>query len=483
MTVFEELVDELQVDNLIDQSGLDRTPATEQPSGSDTTFDHQPEDLARQKARAEENFAGIKTIEGIFDDLVADPSKSDASNAFAGDARNALDTILEFNGDAADVRVLKARVELAQALAGWQNELQQRDSGIEVSRLRLYCENALPPLGATSLIALSGLYRMAALTNEVRDKFDFLMTRLFSFEPDEVKRELRFGRSETIDQIKKLYRKWDVRDFDSADREKIIEAVEKFAHFGARADAAPTFADLFRTDLPASIREYKKSLGETFFEPEVLASVLDCNVRIGNRFVEIAAVEKQAYGPDAVRAKYGDAYDHVATESAVRTLRLAELLESGDLMPEQGAIPIEIKADPVYAVQPIAHRGSRSGILRGVNKLLLAGTIFAVIAGAAAFFLIDIDTGTGAGTAEAKPADLGTSSLAKYLSNARTTESTLYLSAKPEWDGLTPEEKKKLLNSAFEEARKRSMRNVHILGKGGTRIAFASNYRQELTER
>ena len=487
MTVFEELVDELKVDNLIDENAaVHEAPPMPEPvlTARQSEIEDDPEERNRQKLRAEDEFASVQLIESLLDGVLEDPSRSESSTTHAADARKALASLRQLSVEPNATGFSHSITELTKAVNAWRSALEQRDARIEAGRLRLYCENSHPPLSAKSLIELAGLYRRALFSDQTRDKFDFVMTRLFTCEGNSVKREMRFPRAESIDQIKKLYKKWDISSVEhsGSDRDKIFEAAAKFGAFAARVDAAPTFADLFRSDIPSSIRELKKSLGETIFEPEIMASVMDCNVRIGNRFVEIAALEKQSYGSDAVSAKYGDGYDEIATESAVRTLRLAELLESPDLKPEETVAPIEIKAEEKVRPPSEDRQRSRTGLLRGVNKWLLAVTILVVVGGVAAFFLIKVDTVQQTGLVSAKPADISNTEFEKYFSDARTTESTLYVSADPEWDVLTADEKKKVLKSAFEQATKKGMRNVRVLNKDGKGIAFASELRQELTD-
>lgn len=487
MTVFEELVDELKVDNLIDEKLPERMP---QISGehdlSQLTNGDKDDDLVLRKHRAEDEFSTVQFIAHIFDGIESGSPASGAAAMCAAKARKALTAVLQFSGPADDLNFFRIRNEFTKTLDAWQHELKLRDGRIGVSQLRMFCESSHPPLSAKSLIALAGLYRSAEFSDLVRDKFDFVITRLFSCEANSVKREMRFDRSETIERIQDLYRKWGIRPPERSESDNGLanDAVAKFASFGARIDASPTFTDLFRSDLPANIREFKKTLGSNIFEPEVLARVMDCNVKIGNRFVEIAAIEKQAYGPDAVRSKYGDAYDQVATETAVRTLRLSELLDSEDLKPEKIAIkPVVKQVEPTVAKAKKKKQSPGSNFW-GVNKWLLAVTVITVLAGAAVFFFAEVEgQKMQTGMATAKPTDLANSELGRYFSNGRTTESTFYLNVEPDWEGLTPEEKKRLLKSALERAKKLGMRSVQILGKEGQRVAFASDSREELTER
>jgi hypothetical protein len=480
MTVFEELVDELKVDNLIDERAPERRIPSQRIDDEVKALD--PEGFTRRQLRAEEDFSTIQLIEHLFDGVEGDPSKSDAAVLAASEARRALGRIRQLS-HAEDLEFFRELSELSNALKEWRSELELRDTRIEASRLRAFCENSHPPLSAKSLIALAGLYNGESFSDNTRDKFDFVMTRLFTFEQSTVKREMRFGRGETIEQIQKLYDKWGFdHEGPSKDDPPVYEVVEKFAAFGRRIDAAPTFADLLRSDIPSGIREFKKSLDSLIFEPEILASLLECNVKIGNRFVEIAASEKESYGPEAVRSKYGDAYDQIATDVAARTLRLAELLESEDLVPEKESGPIEIKADEV-SVTPSKQQRSRRGILRGVNKVLLAATILTVIAGIAAFFLIDTsNTARRSDTPAAKQIDISGTPFGRYFTDPKMTESTLYVISTLDWEGLTPEEKKKILKLALDDTKKRGRASVRVQSSEGKRIAYASDTRIELTE-
>jgi hypothetical protein len=62
------------------------------------------------------------------------------------------------------------------------------------------------------------------------------------------------------------------------------------------------------------------------------------------------------------------------------------------------------------------------------------------------------------------------------------TESTLYVISTLDWEGLTPEEKKKILKLALDDTKKRGRASVRVQSSEGKRIAFASDTRIELTD-
>ena len=165
-------------------------------------------------------------------------------------------------------------------------------------------------------------------------------------------------------------------------------------------------------------------------------------------------------------------------------MNLSKLLDSEDLKPEERSVPIEIRAEDGSADRSRARLPRKPGIFRGVNKLLLAATVFTAIAGLAAFFLIEPDAfmQQQGSVPIAKPANVENTPFGKYFTDTKTTSSTFYLTTKPEWHGLTPAEKKQILKSVFEDAKKRNMRTASILDGEGKPIAYASDTRLEVNE-
>lgn len=488
MNVFEELVDELKDGNLIDASdsgprgyplkAAETAPLQASFATASETID---DTVGPRRHRAEDDVASMQLIEHVFDGIESETARSASTVANHLNARKALASIVQFNGSVGDPELAQAESVLAVELKVWRSDLESRDARIDPARLRLFCENSRPALSPKALIALGGLYRTAELSDGVRDKFDFVMTRLFSCETDEVRREARFGRGETIDQIQKLYKKWsaEIPEQPASEREYVRDAVAKFASFIERIQAAPTFADLFRTDLPASLSEFKRSLGELMFEPEIMASLLECNIAIGNRFVEIAATEKKAYGREAVRSKYGEGFDQVATESAVRTLRLVELLENHDLETAE----TEVKHEQLPAATPkknkVGRRTPRFNFF-GVNKWLLGATIATVVLGVGLYSYGDIFDVSTKGIQVAKDVDLSTSDVGSYFSKGRASESILYVVASPEWESLSKDAQKATIQKALAQGRKNGMKSVQILNGKGEGIAYASDTRMDI---
>ena len=484
MNVFEELVDELKDGNLIDASSAAPRDSLKNAPGVPASFSPitEPVDAALllKRQRAEDEVASMQFIEHVFDGIERETARPEAPRPDHLNAKKALTSIVQFNGPAGD-DLARTESVLAGELKAWRSDLKSRDARINATQLRLFCENSRPALSPKALIALGGLYRTAELSDGVRDKFDFVMTRLFSCETDEVRREARFGRGETIDQIQKLYKKWaaEIPEQPVSEREYVRDAVTKFGSLIERIQAAPTFVELFRTDLPSIIREFKKSLGERMFEPEILASILECNIAIGNKFVEIAATEKKAYGSEAVRSKYGEGFDSVATESAVRTLRLVELLENHDL--ETAETGVKFEQLPVTASKKAKVERRRSGFnFFGVNKWLLGATLATIILGVCMYLYGGVIDDATKGIQVAKDVDLSTSDVGSYFSKGRASESTLYVVATPEWESLSTEAQKATIQKALAQGRKKGMTSVQILNEKGQSIAYASGTRMDI---
>ena len=288
-----------------------------------------------------------------------------------------------------------------------------------------------------------------------------------------------------VGHIKTLYSNWSslILFPESDDLEGIKLAVEKFNGFVAEAESASSFDSLISSDFFNRIRLYKEETNEMFMAPDVTAAAIECNIRIGNRFVELLRTEKEANNADTVEAKYGYTYDTVISGAASKTLLLVELLKEEEKGRE--SVPVEYEEpEEKVAVRVEFERApvdEYSGFrLFAINKWLVVVTILVLSATAGVYLWSEKAVENQGEVALASTVELSDPGLRQHLRLARTSEETLYGVTQPSWDAQSPDEQKELLRKAFEFAQAIKMKRVNILNNKGRTVGYASAERLEI---
>src|SRR6185369_462198 len=171
--------------------------------------------------------------------------------------------------------------------------------------LRRYCETTRPGLSAQALIAMARFYRNSPYSEAVRNKFELSTTRLFSRENEFGERELILDHEEMIHQIKELYADWSSIQLYSANEEdsEIVVSTMKFEDFISEAENINNFDELISGDFFNRLRMFKEGCHENFFAPPVVIAAIECNIKIGNRYLELLQKEKQKFNNETLEEK------------------------------------------------------------------------------------------------------------------------------------------------------------------------------------
>lgn len=239
-------------------------------------------------------------------------------------AKIALNAFLQVTEDAGSEAHKKAEFELIQETESWCSALAERDREISVSHLRMFCENAKPALSSQAMLAIGKFYRNLPYSEPVRAKFDFVITRLFSKPTDGERRLHLFTRDETIDHIKRLYSEWasiPLYSQDENDAELMLAALS-FEELTNEAENASRFDQLIENDFFGRLRAFKESISETFYAPSVIAAAINANIKIGNSYVELLAKERELLDGDSIAARYSHINSGEVSDAAARSLDL-----------------------------------------------------------------------------------------------------------------------------------------------------------------
>jgi hypothetical protein len=509
MNVFEDLIEELREENLLEDTviNLRRAAENSQVMGSDSevTSAADPEETGPSdedepnrvegptsvpderdfyRKRAMDEVSSLQMVEHVLSGIEREQMKIVPATYDDLQAKKALHKFLQVQGDPKTSDYAEAEFNLVRETEAWSTALSDRDEKISVSNLRRFCENSRPALSSQALMALARFYRNASYSELSRAKFDLIMTRLFSKESDDAKRRLLFNRVDMVGHIKTLYANWSSVALYSAEQDslKTRALAAGFEDRIAEAERAETFEQLIHNSFFEKIHEFKQATGEMFFTPEVVAIAIDCNIRIGNKFVDLIRLEKARTTVENVEKKYGYAYDPIISDAAGRTLQLVDVLKD---TPDGGAADSgnDAPAQTRSVFTPIkeTRKESRfSSDLFRVNKWLLVVTILVVAASSVLFFWANQPSSDSSSTESAKDVDLANTELSEFMRSGRITPQTFHAITLPAWDQLSDDRKKEVLQKARDYASQRGLTNVRLINVRGDVEALGTKTRSEV---
>ena len=194
----------------------DKSPVSEVVS---ETIAESPDSADFFFRRAKEEVASLQMVEHILSGVERDQMKI-IPKAFDDIAvKTALHKFGQVAENPDSSEHSQAEFQLMQETENWYSVLSQRDKNITVGHLRRFCETTRPALSSQALLALARFYRNAPYSEAVRSKFDLIITRLLSRENEDDRRELIFGRDETVKHLEGLYAEWSSISLYSPDKD------------------------------------------------------------------------------------------------------------------------------------------------------------------------------------------------------------------------------------------------------------------------
>ncbi len=526
MNVFEELIDELKDEELLEETvfslnrGSDPEPvraAAPPPAANsdpaiaagevseslpdaplaegfqdlsaeaealDELIDKPADERETYRRRAMEEVSSLQMVEHVLSGIEREHMKMSPLTYDDLEVKKALHKYLQIVSPVSSDEHSEAEYQLFQETEKWFSALSKRDTNISVANVRRFCENSKPVLSSQALMAMARFYRNSPYSESVRGKFDFVMTKLFAREIDEKKRKLLFGRIEMLGHVKTLYSNWASLSIVAPDEDETVgsvgEAVAGFEAFIRESESAESFDQLISSDFFNRIRLFKEQCSELFYEAAVISAGMECNVRIGNRFIELVEKERSFTSEANLEEKYGYSHDTIISHAASKTLLLLDLIRESREAEEEALREEEAAAAQtrvVYERAPVAEK-ERSPFV--INKWLVAFTIVALIISAGIYFWSESVSKTESSIEVASAVDMGGSDLKKHIREASTSSEILYGVLQPSWDALSENEKKAFLDEAYQFARSRGLAKVNFLNTKGRTVAFASDNRREV---
>ena len=519
MNIFDDLIDELKKENLLEKTDgsakkavvVDggEMPASDEKNAAADSLNVAPDDNVRDDAnklksapapasaqpsaeakkiddteffrrRATEEVAGLQMVEHVFSGIERDQKKIVPKPYDDLQVKKALHNFLQTVADVNSSEHAGVEFDLMQETESWCSALSLRDKQISVANLRRFCETSRPALSSPALLALARFYRNSPYSEAVRSKFDLIVTRLFSKDLWDDKRELTFSRDESIRHLSELYAEWSSISLYEGDEDesKIVLTAFKFEDFMSEALKAESFDELIKTDFFNRLRNFKQNAGEQFFAPLVTATAVECNINIGNRYVELLELEKGKGELEKLENKYGFLHDQVISDAASKSLQLVELLKTKTPPPpEIVEAKKEVASAAAEAPKPPAINASAPANARksffGVNKWLLGSAAAALFFSVALMLWSNNLTAPAAMSQDVTKVNIDNSSLKEHIRDARVGNNTFFAVVLPSWNALNPEKKEEILKKIAAIGADRGFKNVHLLSADGKSVGTA----------
>lgn len=369
--------------------------------------------------------------------------------------------------------------QLLKETENWYQALSERDRTISIGHLRRFCENTRPALSSSALVSLSRFYRNSPFSEGIRNKFDLIITRVFSKDVGSEKREFVFSRQEIIDHISGLYAEWKCVSLYSTedDNPEILGIISQFEKFIAEAEKAESFKELVNSSYFDRLRKFKRSTNENFYVPGVVAVAIECNIRVGNSYVKLIEMEREKQNSQKLDEQYGQIIDKVVSDVTSKTLQLVDILE------EKG-IHADAQSDQnkTKKAKRKTATGEKGSLLENFSNLFNTSKLFKVnrwlliLAGITVIVTFGLYSWVEfAGETPEKPKNVvvlnfkGTE-LEKNLKAPRISNGILYAVVNENWAGLSKEEKEKVVSQAVSFGIKEKAPKVHLFNKEGKTV-------------
>lgn len=511
MNIFEDLIDELKEENLLEETvietraakekaalekdgtELDSLPAqsfevvSELPATaenlaaevSESPAEADENDFYRQRANDEVSF--LQMVEQVFAGIERDQLKILPNPYDVWEVKKVLHSFLQISNEPQSAEHAQWQFKLLQETERWHSALSARSERILTAHLRRYCETSRPPLSSPALVSLARFFRNSTYSEQVRSKFDLVVTRLFSKENSTNSRETIFSREELVEHFAELYAEWSSVPLYPTEAENAVIAaiVQEFENFMHEAERARSFDELIKNNFFNRLHSFKESTNENFFAPLVSATAVESNVGIGNRYLELLKIEKELGNTARLEDRYGIAHDQAISEATGKTFALIELLNQKTVEP-----PIEeetVYDEPAASAEKSAlSLNVESGADESAfGKWLVAAAVAAVLLVASFVYFGNSSAADDAARREAQTAppvmELDTPILKDNLEKADIVSGTLQGKVLPKWSEMIEDEKKNVLKQMLKLGDAKGYVKVELIDRNNKPVASAAN--------
>ncbi|MEZ5428536.1 MAG: hypothetical protein R2747_19985 [Pyrinomonadaceae bacterium] len=438
------------------------------------------------RKRAMEEVSCLQMVDLIFSNVEREQVKVMPKPYDDLRVKKVLHGFMQVSGGINSPEHAEAEFQLMQETESWYAALAARDAKISVENLRYCCETTKPPLSPPALLALARFYRNSPFSEDVRNKFDLIITRLFSRDLEFEKRELVFSRSELVGHLTELYTEWEsILLYPDKDDPELESLVYGFDDFISRARKADRFEELIESAFFKEFRNFKKGASENFYAPTVAASAIECNIKIGNRYLELLEREQENFDPETLAERFGLINDQLISNATSKTLELVNVLEELRHKPKTPLFNLN-ELERKAGIKRTGKKGD-SGLSKGkyawifgVNKLILGLTIATVLLTGVLYFWVEMGDSPLKKSADVVEFNLADKEFKNYVLSARISNEALFAIASPAWGPAPKEQKEEILMKMVMAGKTNNYKKVHLLDPEGKTLAAATEEKVEI---
>jgi len=401
--------------------------------------------------------------------------------------KQALHRFLQLDEEANATEVAEIEFLLLQETENWYTALTMRDRELTVENLRCYCESAVPSLSNQALLALARFYRNAPFSELVRSKFDLIITKLYTSEAGEGKRDVVLPQESLEKDIQELYKDWSSVPLYSADgtEDEFEFGAMGFVDFVEEAKKSHSFDDLVSKDFFKRLNDFKERANESFFAPKVVAAAIRCNVAVGNRYLELIENENGGRRPDELLDKYGFLSDSAITEAISKVFTAHE---EDELAKEEARKKKAKQAEKLFNVEKLSDASTKLVKKKAewykANKKLVVATALTVLLGVFYFFFSSyiLPSTDMLVSTDVQELNLANSEFGKYVTTARISKNTAYAVTNESWTKLPKQQKTEMMRKLLATGADKGFIQINFLDGKGKRVGFASATKLELED-
>ena len=433
---------------------------------------------SRMKKRAVELVNALQTVDHVLSGVEREQKKTVSEPRDGLHIKQALHDLVQAleSHDAGPIPAAESHFE--SEAEKWTAELVAKDSRILPAELRRYCETARPVLSGRALTELQLFYVASPFSNSTREKFEVVVTRLYSRDTGPDRRRMLFGRDLIAQQIAVTHESRHLTRFGESANGTVEGLVKNLDMLAKEAEFADSFADLVGDDFLKRFRVAKESIGNDAFAPAVAAALIDVNIFIGNRFSELLEQEKRKSVPADFTARFAFVCDENVSKLVGQTMTSEERLcrAVSRTAPRQSSIDAERR------------RRSRAGLIKRLRTMftispwLFAVLLVVVLSAVAIYFgtkrmILETDD-----TSMVKKVNLEKSSFRQFMTGATITGDTFTATVTPEWAILDPAQKEDVIRKLLDTGMEKGFRYVRLTDFAGKTTAVGRPEGIELKE-
>lgn len=487
MSVFEDLVEELKEDQLLEETvtgsnepGFNKAGRVNAGSSRSVTtpkrsLTAQPAD---KKKFYSDEIAALQVVELVFTGVERELFGSEPQAYDDLAAKQALHKFVHYTGAPQSSEAVELERTLAAEIDNWKKKLLARDAKMSPANLRRHCERTQPPLSSQALFALARFYFSTGLTASSAPKFESILTRLFSKRGDAERREPLMNKEETIGHLKTRFSDWsgvaELHDTPDA-----MLSIMSFEEFSTEAEKAESFDALAKTDFFKRVVMFKESVRAHLAQPTVMAACIRANISMGNAVAALVGNFGEKAGAARAKKKFGAIGDDVIGRAVGRSIDLEQLFPDEELKltpVASTARQAETKqrtrpSEPIKKKAATASFSASASGLFGVNKWLLLVSVLAITISIGFYFWSGSSSDAESDPSKVPPVELAGFEYKDNVKIAKINAGTMYAVMTPEWDMYDDNKKRDLAKKLYTFAEKKGVGRLSIMNSGGKTVA------------